>query len=78
MTVAVEVPYVWPVHINIILGDEYFYHVFNNRDVTMWALKPVYYRPQEKFAKVMFSQVSVCPWGVSVKGALYPGGLCPG
>ena len=23
-----------------------------------------YYRPQTKFAKVMFSQVSVCPWGV--------------
>ena len=31
------------------------------------------YRPQIKFAKVMFSQVSVCPqWG----GGLCPGGLC--
>ena len=25
----------------------------------------VFYRPQTKSAKVMFSQVSVCPWGVS-------------
>ena len=31
------------VHINIILGDEYFYHIFNNRDVTIWASKPVYF-----------------------------------
>ena len=39
-----------------------------------------------KFAKVMFSQVSVCsqgglsicPVGVSVQGGFCPGGLCPG
>ena len=49
-----------------------------------------YYRPQTKFAKVMFSQVSVCPQGgnldlcpggVSVQEGLRPGGrgdLCPG
>ena len=39
------------------------------------------YRPQTKFAKVMFSQVFVCPQGgvsVSVRGCLHPGGLCPG
>ena len=29
------------------------------------ASDPTYYRPQTKFAKVMFSQVSVCPSGVS-------------
>ena len=29
------------------------------------ASDPTYYRPQTKFVKVMFSQVSVCPWGVS-------------
>ena len=51
-----------------------------------------YYRPQTKFAKVMFSQVSVCPQGsLSLcpggspsQGDLHPGGvsvrggLCPG
>ena len=47
-----------------------------------------YYRPQTKFAKVMFSQVFACPRGVSVsvmgRGRLCPGevsfwgGLCPG
>ena len=43
------------------------------------------YRPQPKFAKVMFSQVFVCPQGggISVQGGfcpggLYLGGLCPG
>ena len=38
------------------------------------------YRPQTKFAKVMFSQVSVCPGtglGLCI-GGLYPWGLCPG
>ena len=42
---------------------------------------------QTKFAKVMFSQVSVCPrrggrgvsvWGISVQGSLCLEGLCPG
>ena len=33
-----------------------------------------YYRPQTKFAKVMFSQVSVCPQ----RGSLSRGGLCQG
>ena len=35
------------------------------------------YRPQTKFAKVMFSQVSVCPRGVSVsvRGGLHPRGI---
>ena len=28
------------------------------------------YRPQTKFAKVMFSQVSVCPWGVHGRGGM--------
>ena len=51
-----------------------------------------FYRPQTKFAKVMFSQVSVCPqvgsqslskgvsiWGVCLGGGgLCPGGLCLG
>ena len=50
-----------------------------------------YYRPQTKFAKVMFSQVFVCPWGggslsrgvsfqrrVSVRGVSVQGGLCQG
>ena len=32
-----------------------------------------YYRPQTKFAKVMFLQVSVCPQGVG--GWLLPGGV---
>ena len=39
------------------------------------------YRPQTKFAKVMFSQVFVCQrGGVSVQGLLSfcPGGFCPG
>ena len=33
------------------------------------------YSPKTKFAKVMFSQVSVCPQGGL---GLRPGGLCPG
>ena len=33
----------------------------------------IYYRPQTKFVKVMFSQVSVC---LSLSGGLCPGGLC--
>ena len=48
--------------------------------------KPKYYRPQTKFAKVMFSHVSVCSpegspsrgvsvWGVSVWGSLSRGSL---
>ena len=44
-----------------------------------------YYRPQRKFAKVMFLHVSVCPQGISVQGGLHAGGrspsgggLCPG
>ena len=38
------------------------------------------YRPQTKFAKVMFSQVSVCPQGRSLsgRGVFVHGGLCPG
>ena len=42
------------------------------------------YRPQTKFAKVIFSQVSVCargelcPRGVSIQGGLCSGGLCHG
>ena len=44
------------------------------------------YRPQTKFAKVMFSQVSVCTQGgsqslsggVSIPGVSVPWGLCPG
>ena len=45
----------------------------------MWG----YYRPQTKFAKVMFSQLSVCPQGGGLSlclGSLRPrwGGLCPG
>ena len=44
----------------------------------MWG----YYRPQTKFAKVMFSQVSVCPQGGGLSlclGSLRPRwrGLCP-
>ena len=36
------------------------------------------YNPQTKFAKVMFSQVFVCPQGeVSVQGCLCPGDHCP-
>ena len=39
----------------------------------------LYYHPQTKFAKVMFSQVSVCPQGSSLsRGDLCPRGLCPG
>ena len=46
-----------------------------------------FYRPQTKFVKVMFLQVSVCPQEgglclspgrVSILGGLCPGGLCPG
>ena len=39
-----------------------------------------FYRPQTKFAKVMFSQVFVCPQGgVSVQGGVFvQGGLSPG
>ena len=39
-----------------------------------------YYRPQTKFAKVMFSQVSVCPQGGLCPGGGVPvqGGLCLG
>ena len=53
-----------------------------------WVLVvPTFYRPQMKFAKVVFSQVSVCPrgslsrgrvvsvWGISVKGGLCQGGI---
>ena len=48
----------------------------------------IYYRPQTKFAKVMFSQVFVCtrggsledlcPGGLCLGGGICPGGLCPG
>ena len=37
-----------------------------------------YYRPQTKSAKDMFSQVFVCPQGVSVQGVSVQGGLCSG
>ena len=43
-----------------------------------------HYRPHTKFAKVMFSQMSLCPqWGSlsrgsQSRGVLCPGGLCPG
>ena len=37
--------------------------------------KLYFYRPQTKFSKVMFSQVSVCPQGFSVQGCLCPGGV---
>ena len=38
-------------------------------------LLPDYYRPQTKFAKVMFLQASVCPQGVCVAGrGVYGGG----
>ena len=50
--------------------------------ITFMALLPplsemgIFYRPQTKFAKLMFSQVSVCPRGrgrlVSVWGGLHP------
>ena len=51
----------------------------------MWG----YYRPQTKFVKVMFSQVSVCPQGGGLglclgspslggRGGLCPGDLCSG
>ena len=51
--------------------------------------RPQYYRPQKKFAKVMFSQVSVCPqgwhvwWGVwhgvcMMGGMLARGACMPG
>ena len=36
-----------------------------------------YYRPQTKFAKVMFSQVSVCPRGCLSEGCLPPPGQTP-
>ena len=45
--------------------------------------KPTYYRPQTKFAKVMFLQVSVCPHGGKACMVLlgghawfYLGGMC--
>ena len=38
----------------------------------------LYYRPQTKFAKVMFSQVPVCPLGGDLcPGGVDRGGLCP-
>ena len=46
---------------------------------------PFYYRPQTKFAKVMLSQVSVCPQGrghawqrVCVAGGMLGRGVCVG
>ena len=41
-------------------------------------LTPSYYRPQTKFAKVMFLQVSVCPQGgwLTWQGACMAGGVC--
>ena len=38
----------------------------------------IFYRPQTKFAKAMFSQVSVCPQGGLCPGGSLSGGLCPG
>ena len=75
----------------------YFPCVFFREGVFMVAMVPVlhlgtslthFYRPQTKFEKVVFSQVSVCPWGglglcpggspsrgvVSVQWGLHPGG----
>ena len=61
-----------------------------NSSVLVWVY---FYRPQTKFAKVMFSQVFVCPQGgiwegggegnsmsraVSVQGVSVQGGLCLG
>ena len=48
-----------------------------NQSSTVWHL----YRSQTKFAKGMFSHMSVCPQGgvlVCVQGGLHLGGLCPG
>ena len=36
----------------------------SNPDLDSQSLQYPFYRPQTKFAKVMFSQVSVCPWGL--------------
>ena len=44
-----------------------------NSSVLDWVY---FYRPQTKFAKVMFLQVLVCPWGRGL--GLCLGGLCPG
>ena len=37
---------------------------------------PSCYRPQTKFAKVMFLQMSVCPWGGNRRGGVHGGGAC--
>ena len=42
--------------------------------VFQWRFKTFYYRPQTKFAKVMFLQASVCPQGGGVRGC--SGGAC--
>ena len=58
----------------------------SERVISEGSFKSPYYRPQTKFAKVMFSQVSVCPKGTSQhalgRGCLprgcLPGGCLPG
>ena len=55
----------------------------SDRSVCVWGgggwlvacMPPSYYRLQTKFVKVMFLQVSVCPWG---RGACMGGCMCGG
>ena len=51
---------------------------WHNNHKKKWRIL-FYYRPQTKFVKVMFSQVSLYPQGGSLCPAVahYPGGLCP-
>ena len=42
-------------------------NTYPGSSITIPRWKQVFYRPQTKFAKVMFSQVFVCPQGVSVR-----------
>ena len=48
-----------------------------NAQRTDLAFQKFCYRPQTKFAKVMFSQVFVCPKGRGVSVVSVQGGLCP-
>ena len=51
---------------------------YRNAQRTDLAFQKFCYRPQTKFAKVMFSQVFVCPKGGGVSVVSVQGGLCPG
>ena len=56
-------------------------HIYYSKNIHVQLVQMTnyhFYRPQTKFAKVMFSQVSVCSWGGGVSAPLHAGIHPPG